>query len=114
MAAEMGALSGYAHAQSSYDEIHVGNQMDWLYATYGVLSFTFEMGDAFAMPDEAISTETARNMEAAYYAIEQAASRPELRSSRRRSSCPTRRWVPLARRSGTQRGKPDDPQPRRR
>jgi len=32
-----------------------------------------EMGDAFAMPDEAIPTETARNMDAAYYAIEQAA-----------------------------------------
>lgn len=75
MAAEMGDLSGYAHAQSSYDEIHVGNQMDWLYATYGILSFTLEMGDAFAMPDEAIATETGRNMEAAYYAIEQAASR---------------------------------------
>jgi carboxypeptidase T len=74
MAAEMGELSGYAHAKSSYDEIHVGNQMDWLYATYGILSFTFEMGDAFFMPDEAIATETARTMEAAYYAIEQAAA----------------------------------------
>lgn len=73
MAAEMGELSGYAHAQSSYDEIHVGNQMDWLYATYGILSFTFEMGDAFFMPDEAIATETARTMGAAYYAIEQTA-----------------------------------------
>ena len=72
MAAEMGRLSNYAHAQSSYDEIHVGNQMDWLYATYGILSFTFEMGDAFHMADEAIPTETARNMEAAIYAIEQA------------------------------------------
>ncbi|MGH2384455.1 MAG: hypothetical protein ACRDGB_05305, partial [Candidatus Limnocylindria bacterium] len=75
MAAEMGQLSGYAHAQSSYDEIHVGNQMDWLYATYRILSFTFEMGDAFHMPDEAIPTETDRNMEAAYYAIERAATR---------------------------------------
>ena len=73
IAAEMGALSGYAHAQSSYDEIHVGNQMDWLYATYGILSFTFEMGNAFHMPDEAIATETSRTMEAAYYAIEQSA-----------------------------------------
>lgn len=77
MAAEMGELSNYADAQSSYDEIHVGNQMDWVYATYGILSFTFEMGDAFHMPDEAIPTETGRNMEAAYYAIEQAASRAE-------------------------------------
>jgi len=73
MAAEMGELSGYAHAQSSHDEIHVGNQMDWLYATYQIMTFTLEMGDAFAMPDEAIPTETARNMDAAYYAIEQAA-----------------------------------------
>lgn len=72
MAGQMGALSGYRHAQSSYDEIHVGNQMDWLYATYRILTFTFEMGDAFAMPDEAIPTETERNMEAAWYAIEQA------------------------------------------
>lgn len=77
MAQQMGTLSRYAHAQSSYDEIHVGNQMDWLYATYGILTFTFEMGDAFAMPDEAIATETARNMEAAYYAIEQAALQAE-------------------------------------
>jgi len=83
MAAEMGRLSGYAHAQSSYDEIHVGNQMDWLYATYGILSFTFEMGDAFFMPDEAIRTETDRNMEAAYYAIEQAASRADALAGRK-------------------------------
>jgi carboxypeptidase T len=73
MAKEMSALSGYAHAQSSYDEVHVGNQMDWLYATYRIMTFTFEMGDAFHMPDEAIPAETDRNMEAAYYAIEQAA-----------------------------------------
>ena len=39
-----------------------------------VLVFTAEIWDvAFHMPDEAIPTETGRNMEAAYYAIEQAA-----------------------------------------
>ncbi len=80
MAAEMGELSGYAHAQSSYDEIHVGNQMDWLYATHGILSFTFEMGDAFHMPDEAIATETSRAMEAAFYAIEKVDARQRSRA----------------------------------
>jgi len=72
MATEMSALSGYDVGQSSSGEIHVGNQMDWLYSTYRIMTFTFEMGDAFHMPDEAIRTETGRNMEAAYYAIEQA------------------------------------------
>ncbi|MEP7082414.1 MAG: M14 family zinc carboxypeptidase [Chloroflexota bacterium] len=73
MAAEMARRSGYVSAQSSaWAGINVGNQMDWLYATHGVMTFTFEMGDAFYMPDEAIPTETARNVDAAYYAIEQA------------------------------------------
>lgn len=73
MAAEMAGRSGYAVAQSSaWAGINVGNQMDWLYAAYGIMTFTFEMGDAFYMPDEAIPTETSRNMDAAYYAIEQA------------------------------------------
>jgi hypothetical protein len=48
--------------------------VDWLYGTYRIMSFTLEMGDSFTMPDEAIPTETSRNMEAVYYAIEQAAS----------------------------------------
>ena len=74
MAAEMARRSGYASAQSAdWAGINVGNQMDWLYATYRVMTFTFEIGDAFYMPDEAIGAETARNMDAAYYAIEQAA-----------------------------------------
>jgi len=72
MAAEMGRLSGYASGQSSHPDINVGNQMDWMYSTYGVMTFTFEMGDTFYMPDAAIPTETARIMDAAFYAIEQA------------------------------------------
>ena len=63
MATEMARRSGYAAAQSSSGEIHVGNQVDWMYATHRVLSFTLEMGDSFTMPDEAIATETARNLE---------------------------------------------------
>jgi hypothetical protein len=73
MATKMAALSGYDVGQSSSGEVHVGNQVDWMYATYRIMSFTVEMGDAFHMPDEAIPTETGRNMEAAYYATEQAA-----------------------------------------
>ena len=72
MAAEMGRLSGYASGQSSHPDINVGNQMDWMYSTYGVMSFTFEMGDTFYMADAAIPAETARNMDAALYAIQQA------------------------------------------
>ena len=80
MAAEMARLSGYASAQSStWAGVNVGNQMDWMYATYGVLTFTFEMGDTFYMPDEVIASETARNMEAAYYAIDQAAQLEPMR-----------------------------------
>jgi hypothetical protein len=78
MATEMARRSGYAVAQTANFDLNAGNQMDWLYATYRVMTFTFEMGDAFAMPDEAIPTETARNMDAAYYAIEQAGVLPGL------------------------------------
>lgn len=72
MATAMAERSRYGVAQSSSGSINVGNQMDWLYATYRIATFTFEMGDEFYMPDEAIPTETARNMEAAYFAIEHA------------------------------------------
>ena len=73
MAGAMGERSRYGVAQSSSGNVNVGNQMDWLYATYRIATFTFEMGDEFYMPDEEIPTETARNMEAAYFAIGQAA-----------------------------------------
>lgn len=72
MATEMARRSGYAAAQSSSGEIHVGNEVDWMYATHRILSFTLEMGDSFTMPDEAIATETARNLDTALYAMEQA------------------------------------------
>ncbi len=72
MASEMGRRSGYAAAQSSSGEIHVGNQVDWMYGTHRILSFTLEMGDSFTMPDEAIGPETERNLDTALYAMEQA------------------------------------------
>lgn len=78
MATEMARRSGYAVAQTANFDVNAGNQMDWLYATYRIMTFTFEMGDAFAMPDETIPTETARNMDAASYAIEQASVLPGL------------------------------------
>jgi carboxypeptidase T len=84
MATEMARLSGYDVGQSSSGEIHVGNQMDWLYGTYRILTFTIEMGDAFHMPAHAIPTETGRSMEAAYYAIEQASLMAD--ADRRRGS----------------------------
>ncbi len=72
MARQMAALSGYAYAQASRDEVLVGHQMDWLYVTYRIMSFTIEMGDRFYLPDEQIPAVTARNMDAVNYAIEQA------------------------------------------
>lgn len=72
MAAEMARLSGYASGQSSHPDVNVGNQMDWMYGAHRIMTFTVEMGDTFAMPDEAIPTETQRNLEASYYAIERA------------------------------------------
>jgi hypothetical protein len=72
MAHEMAERSRYASAQSSGLYINAGNQMDWLYGRYRIMTFTLEMGDWFYMPDEEIATETGRNMNAAYYAIEQA------------------------------------------
>ena len=86
MAAEMAERSRYAAAQSSSGGVNVGNQMDWLYATYRIMTFTFEMGAAFYMGDEAIATETARNLDAAYYAIEQAAC-PYAAAGRRGGLC---------------------------
>lgn len=72
MATEMARLSDYGVGQASSGEVHVGNMPDWMYATHRILSFTLEMGDSFTMPDEAIATETARNLDAALYAIERA------------------------------------------
>ncbi len=94
MAGEMARLSGYAAGQSSHPNINVGNQMDWMYATHRIMTFTFEMGDTFYMPDEAIPTETARNMDAAYYAIEQAASRANGDSRQEPVVLPDTAYVP--------------------
>ena len=75
MASEMARLSDYDVGQASSGEIHVGNMPDWMYGTHRILSFTVEMGDSFTMPDEAIATETSRNLETALYAMEQAGRR---------------------------------------
>ncbi len=72
IATEMARRSDYDVGQASSGEVHVGNMPDWMYATHGILSFTLEMGDSFTMPDEAIATETARNLDAALYAMERA------------------------------------------
>jgi putative cell wall-binding protein len=55
------------------------------------MTFTVEMGDTFTMPDESIPTETARNLEAAYFAIEQAAC-PYAVIGRAAEHCPPE-WV---------------------
>lgn len=92
MATEMARLSGYAAAQSSaWAGVNVGNQMDWMYAAHRIMTFTVEMGDAFAMPDESIPAETGRNLEAAYFAIEQAAC-PHAVIGRAAEHCPPG-WV---------------------
>lgn len=72
IATEMARRSDYGVGQASSGEIHVGNMPDWMYATHRILSLTVELGTSFTMPDEAIATETERNLDALQYAIEQA------------------------------------------
>ncbi len=71
-----------------------------MYGQHRIMSFTFEMGDSFTMPDKAIPTETGRNMEAAHYAMEQARPVPGLR----RSSCGYRHAARLIEQEGRLRG----------
>jgi carboxypeptidase T len=81
MGQAMAALNGYRAEQSSDMYITDGDMIDWMYHTYRIFSFTWElfpkeqttsMAD-FYPPDEVLAAETAKNRGAFLYLIDKAA-----------------------------------------
>ena len=81
MGRAMAAMNGYTAQQSSDLYVTDGDQIDWMYATQGIFSFTFELYPTEQVsshadhepPDEVIAAETARNGSALLYLIDMAA-----------------------------------------
>lgn len=81
MAAKMSSMNGYGYEQSSLLFPSDGDEIDWMYGTYGIFSFTFELYPTAAqagrgivyVPDEVIARQTARNRGALLYLIDAAA-----------------------------------------
>jgi hypothetical protein len=78
MGRHMAATNGYRPRQSSDMYPTYGDQIDWLYGTQRIFSFTFEMyprtgSSRQHQPDERIARETRRNREAVLYLLEMAA-----------------------------------------
>ncbi|MEJ7747683.1 MAG: M14 family zinc carboxypeptidase, partial [Candidatus Limnocylindrales bacterium] len=75
LAARMAARNGYRAIQASDLYISSGTSRDWLYGTYRVFAFTFELSpDSPAYPDDrSIASETGRNKGAVLDLLEQAA-----------------------------------------
>ena len=80
MGHRMAATNGYTAEQSSSMYPTYGDEIDWLYGTQRIFSYTFEMYPTNANtsssrhypPDELIGRETKRNREAVLYLMEQA------------------------------------------
>jgi carboxypeptidase T len=81
MARTMAGMNGYEAEQSSQQYPTDGDEIDWLYATYRIFSFTFELypseeavgkGVVYS-PDTVIARQTARNRGALLYLIDTAA-----------------------------------------
>jgi carboxypeptidase T len=80
MGRHMAATNGYRPEQSSAMYKTYGDEIDWLYGTQRIFSYTFEMFPTTAVtspsrhypPDEIIGRETRRNREAVLYLMEQA------------------------------------------
>ncbi len=68
----MAATNGYKPEQASDLYISSGTTRDYLYGTYRVFSYTFEMSIGAYMDDSKIASETGRNKEAVLYLIERA------------------------------------------
>jgi len=80
MAAEMASMNGYGYEQSSLLFPSDGDEIDWMYGTYGIFSFTFELYPTAAagrgivyVPGSVIAKQTARNRGALLYLIDSAA-----------------------------------------
>jgi carboxypeptidase T len=80
MADHMSSLNGYGYEQSSLLFPSDGDEIDWMYGTYRIFSFTFELYPTAAqagrgivyVPDEVIARETSRNRGALLYLIDAA------------------------------------------
>jgi hypothetical protein len=80
MAHAMAKMNGYTAKQSSYLYVTSGDEIDWLYHTYRIFSFTFELypldqPHLTAMvypPYSVVPAQTARNRAALLYLIDQA------------------------------------------
>lgn len=80
MGKRMARTNGYRAEQSSSMYPTYGDEIDWLYGTQRIFSYTFEMFPTNAdtssrrhyPPDELIGRETSRNKEAVLYLMEQA------------------------------------------
>ncbi len=80
MAKAMAAKNGYTAKQSSSLYVTDGDQIDWMYGTQRIFSFTFELyptetqakPNDFEPPDETIAKQTARNRSALLYLIDAA------------------------------------------
>jgi len=78
MGRHMANTNGYRARQSSDMYPTYGDEIDWLYGTQRIFSFTFEMfpragSSRQHVPDEKIARETKRNREAVLYLMEMAA-----------------------------------------
>jgi carboxypeptidase T len=81
MGRAMARSNGYTPQQSSDLYITDGDQIDWMYGTQHIFSFTFELYPTEQVsshrdhepPDEVIATQTARNRTALLYLIDMAA-----------------------------------------
>ncbi|MEZ4597414.1 MAG: M14 family metallopeptidase [Chloroflexota bacterium] len=78
MGRHMAATNGYRPRQSSDMYPTYGDEIDWLYGTQRIFSYTFEMfprtgSSRTHVPDERIARETKRNREAVLYLMEMAA-----------------------------------------
>ncbi len=80
MGRRMAATNGYTAEQSSSMYPTYGDEIDWLYGTQRIFSYTFELyptnkvtsSRRWYPPDELIARETRRNREAVLYLMEQA------------------------------------------
>ena len=68
----MASLAGYTGKQSYALYVTDGDEIDWMYGTHRILSFTIEMADRRYPPDEMIPTETARVMPAVDHLLDHA------------------------------------------
>jgi hypothetical protein len=79
MARTMASTNGYVYGQSSHYASSDGDEIDWMYATYRIFSFTFELypDESVGAADEYVSdsiipAQTARNRAALLYLIDAA------------------------------------------